>query len=109
MGFVTMVNKPKKITKLLAGTAIAVGLAIGFVTVPTAKSEASACGFYVGSAPWSHWTFYRHCTGSVYTVVQIRTVVSGGPGRVFCVRPGITPLGPRGVIRNAYYTGRLCR
>lgn len=109
MGFMTMVNKPKKIAKLLAGTAVAVGLALGFVTVPTAKSEASACGFYVGSGNWSGWSFYRHCTGSVYTIVQVQLVTWTGRGAVICVRPGITSLGPYRSVRGAYYTGRLCR
>ncbi|NDJ16312.1 hypothetical protein GS601_03230 [Myxacorys almedinensis A] len=104
-----MVNKSKKIVKLLAGATIAVGLALGFVTVPTAKSEASACGFYVGRGVWSGWSFYRHCTGPVYTIVEVQLVTWRGRGRVICVKPGTIGLGPYSHIRNAYYTGRLCR
>ncbi len=100
-------TEPKRMARLLTGTALAVGLAFGLATVPSTEAEASACGFFV--APRTGWTFYRHCTGRVYTIVQVRIVGRGGGSSYICVRPGTIGLGPSSVIRFAYYTGRLCR
>jgi hypothetical protein len=100
-----MMKKPEKITKLLTGTVISAGLALGGVTMPS-TAQASACGFYV--APRTGWTYYRHCIQGVYTRVQVKIVTRRGPGSYFCAKPGIIGLGPSSVIKFAYYTGKLC-
>lgn len=97
--------------KLLIGATIAAGL-VGGAAAPAAASaaaqedvQARACGFWVNN---KNWAFYTHCTGSVYTVVQVKVVTRTGPGSLICVRPGTVGLGPASVVRNAYYTGKLC-
>ncbi|WP_433793796.1 DUF6355 family natural product biosynthesis protein [Actinoplanes sp. CA-252034] len=97
--------------KAFIGAAIVAGLA-GGAAAPAAASAAapgdvqvSACGFWVNGQGWA---FYTHCTGSVYTIVQVKVVTRTGPGSLICVRPGTVGLGPNSVVSNAYYTGRLC-
>lgn len=106
MAAIGTVAEPKRMAKLLTSTAIAVGFAFGLAAVPSTKAEAAACGFYVNSR--TGWTFYRHCTGSVYTIVQVKIDTRNGPGSYICVRPGTVGLGPSSVVRFAYYTGKLC-
>jgi hypothetical protein len=96
---------------LLVGATITAGL-VGGAAAPAAASaaaqedvQASACGFWVNNKGWA---FYTHCTGSVYTVVQVKVVTRNGPGSLICVRPGTVGLGPVNYVRNAYYTGKLC-
>jgi Family of unknown function (DUF6355) len=101
-----MMGKPERMTKLLTGTVLSVGLALGGVTVPSTEAEASACGFYV--APRTGWTYYRHCIRDVYTRVQVKIDTTSGPGSYICVKPGTIGLGPRSVVKFAYYTGKLC-
>jgi Family of unknown function (DUF6355) len=101
-----MMCKPEQMTKLLTGTVLFVGLALGSVVIPSTAAEASACGFYV--APRTGWTYYRHCIQGVYTRVQVKIDTTRGPGSYICVKPGTIGLGPRSVVKFAYYTGKLC-
>jgi hypothetical protein len=97
--------------KAFIGATIVAGL-VGGAAAPAAASaaapedvQARACGFWVNGQGWA---FYTHCTGSVYTIVQVKVVTRTGPGSLICVRPGTVGLGPNSVVSNAYYTGRLC-
>jgi hypothetical protein len=97
--------------KAFIGATIVAGL-VGGAAAPAVASVAasedvqiSACGFWVNRQGWA---FYTHCTGSVYTIVQVKVVTRTGPGSLICVRPGTVGLGPNSVVSNAYYTGRLC-
>ncbi|WP_416212517.1 DUF6355 family natural product biosynthesis protein [Nostoc sp. ChiQUE01b] len=96
--------EPKRIGRLLTGTAIAVGLAFGLAVVPSKEAEAAACGFYVQNG----WAWYRHCTGAVYTRVQVKIDTWRGPGSYICAKPGDVGLGPSSSVKFAYYTGKLC-
>jgi hypothetical protein len=104
-----MINKQSKMARLLTNTAIAAGLGLGLAVVPTEKSEASACGFYKVGV----YAYYGHCPSSVNlkTVVRVR-VDHTFSHYEFCARPGSYYLGEVGGIdgvKNAYYTGMLCR
>jgi Family of unknown function (DUF6355) len=100
-----MMGKPERMTKLLTGTVLSVGLALGSAVIPS-TAEASACGFYVDSR--TGWTYYRHCIQDIYTKVQVKIDTRRGPGSYICVKPGTVGLGPSAVIKFAYYTGKLC-
>jgi len=97
-----MINKQSKIAKLLTSSALAVGL--GLAVVPTEKSEAQGCGFY----KLGYNSYYTHCTGRVRTVVEVRVDYVFG-NKLICVRPGTVKVGTSIAVKNAYYTGRLCR
>jgi Family of unknown function (DUF6355) len=104
-----MINKQSKIARLLTSTAIVAGLGLGLAVVPTEKSEAGSGGVSCGFFRSGNEAFYQHCTGRVRTVVEVRIDYVIGNEKI-CVRPGSTVyLGKGTWIKNAYYTGRLCR
>src|SRR4051812_14626923 len=76
IGGISMTGK-NGLKKLLIGATVVAGL-VGGAAAPAAASAAAqqdaqvrACGFWVNNQGWA---FYTHCTGSVYTIVQVKVV-----------------------------------
>lgn len=82
----------------------AVAMVLGMSTAATAAPSAAAnpCGYYATSND----SYYNHCTNDgSYIIIEVRTKAGK---KEQCVGPGITWLGTRKNVSNAWYAGRTC-
>ena len=82
----------------------AVAMVLGMSTASAAAPSAAAtpCGYYATSSD----SYYNHCTNDGSRIV-IEVEVSGWNDER-CVGPGITWLGSKSKVSDAWYVGRTC-
>lgn len=82
----------------------AVAMVLGMSTAATAAPSAAAtpCGYYATSSD----SYYNHCTNDGSRIV-IEVEVSGWNYEQ-CVGPGVTWLGSKSKVSDAWYVGRTC-
>lgn len=84
---------------LVGAVAMVLGLSTAATAAPTA---ANPCGYYATSSD----SYYNHCTNDGSRIV-IEVEVSGWNYEQ-CVGPGVTWLGSRSKVSDAWYVGRTC-
>ncbi|WP_138899833.1 DUF6355 family natural product biosynthesis protein [Streptomyces albidochromogenes] len=91
----------------LALAALLLGVTAPAATAAPAVAAVPApdpCGYFTRG----HLAFYNHCTNDG-SRIQIKIDRINVWDTKHCVDPGTTQLGTTAQIRNAWYTGKLCR